>query len=153
MLRQILSIGLSLAILVVVSAAQAATPTLTIPKLANAPSIDGRMAPGEWDDAAGMSGIVSQLDGFAHPRQAVFFVAYDDENLYLAQRSTVFPEELKQYGPTTWGKRDSSFFVGLAAGRKGKGDGPALYVLRALTAPAAGKSGGEMKRRCAPSRA
>jgi hypothetical protein len=62
MRKPLFSLGLTLAVLVVVSAAQAATPTLTIPKLANAPTVDGQMTPGKWADAAGISGVNSQFD-------------------------------------------------------------------------------------------
>ena len=39
-----------------------------------------------------MSGGISQLDGIAHPRQATFWICFDDQNVYVAQRSTVMPE-------------------------------------------------------------
>ncbi|MET3870785.1 hypothetical protein J3R74_000655 [Puniceicoccus vermicola] len=100
--------------------------------------IDGRLEKGEWDDASAVTGVISQLDGYAHPRQAVFFLSYDDRYFYIAQRSTVFPEELVQKGPKTWAPKwdpdasDSNFFVGLAPGRKGSGDSLGIYTFRPL---------------------
>ena len=66
---------------------------VTIPRTSHPPTLDGKLTAGEWDDAAVVTGIINQLDGVAHPRQATFWLKYDDQNLYVAQRSTLLPGE------------------------------------------------------------
>ena len=66
---------------------------LTIPRTAHPPTLDGKLAPGEWDDATAVTGIINQFDGVAHPRQATFWLKYDDKFMYVAQRSTLLPGE------------------------------------------------------------
>src|SRR5690349_2692774 len=75
----------------------AAEPTmrLSLPHTAHAPTLDGKLAPGEWDDAAAVVGVINQLDNVAHPRQATFWLKFDDKNFYVAQRSTLLPGEKK----------------------------------------------------------
>src|SRR5581483_12075102 len=68
---------------------------LTVPRAAHAPTLDGKLAPGEWDDAAAVTGVINQLDNVAHPRQATFWLKFDDKNVYIAQRSTLLPGEKK----------------------------------------------------------
>jgi hypothetical protein len=67
-------------VVLVHSSAFAADPAmrLTIPHAAHAPTLDGKIAPGEWDDAAAVTGIINQLDVVAHPRQATFWLEYFD---------------------------------------------------------------------------
>ena len=73
--------------------AEAATAALVVPRVRQAPTLDGTLAEGEWDGAAATCGIISQFGKVAHPRQAVFWVGYDAANVYLACRSTVLPAE------------------------------------------------------------
>src|SRR5437868_11394718 len=68
---------------------------LTMPRTTHPPTLDGKIAPGEWDDAAAVTGVINQFDGLAHPRQATFWLKYDDKNVYIAQRSTLLPGEKK----------------------------------------------------------
>src|SRR4051812_31978077 len=66
---------------------------MTIPRASQSPTLDGKLAPGEWDDAAAVTGVINQFDGVAHPRQATFWLKFDDKNVYVAQRSTLLPGE------------------------------------------------------------
>jgi len=106
-------------------------PQFAIPRMSAPPNIDGRFDEGEWDSAAAVSGLVSQLDKVAHPRQTVFWIGYDDQNIYIACRSTVFPEEMSPKNLTTWFDRDTSVVVGLAPSRTGRGKSPSHFLLRA----------------------
>ena len=68
--------------------ASAAEPKIVIPRMAEAPTIDGKLAPGEWKGAAEVAGMIDQFERTAHARQATFWIGYDDQNVYVAQRST-----------------------------------------------------------------
>lgn len=80
-MRALLMAGL---LLMVVTAAHPA-PLVTIPASAKAPTIDGTIAPGEWDHAAG-PGLFTVLGGSLAPVQPEVHVTYDQANLYLAAR-------------------------------------------------------------------
>jgi len=78
--------------------AQVETPILRIPKLDTPPTIDGPMKEGEWQGASALSGFWYD---FAQAKflylapdetQVEVYGAYDDENLYLAYRSPVYPQ-------------------------------------------------------------
>ena len=149
-----------LALLAAVSMSAFAEPMrITVPRGEKPPVVDGIIAPGEWDDAAAVTGLLSQFGQAAHPRQAVFWIKYDDKNIYIAQRSTCFPEELTGAAPPPiagllWGglggiggiqeeitgavpplwfglDRDSSVVVGLDPARLGRGAKPSHFLLRA----------------------
>ena len=68
---------------------------LTIPRTTHPPTLDGKLDPGEWDDATAVTGLINQFDGVAHPRQATFWLKYGDKYVYVAQRSTLLPGEKK----------------------------------------------------------
>ena len=69
---------------VVVRAEREPVPhTLTIPATAAPPTIDGTMAPGEWDRAAAVTGF-HELGGDLASRQTVVYMTYDDTHLYIA---------------------------------------------------------------------
>jgi len=104
---------------------------LTVPRTAQPPTLDGVLAPGEWDDAAATTGLLSQFGQVAHPRQATFWLKYDAANLYVACRSTVFPEEQNSVSPQTMFDRDSSIVVGIDPARIGRGTSPSHFLLRA----------------------
>ena len=106
-------------------------PTLTIPKVVKAPTVDGKLADGEWDNAAATTGLISQFGKVAHPRQVIYWLAYDKENVYVACQSTLYPEEEKPKSPQTWFKRDSSVVVGLAPNRINRGVTASHYLIRA----------------------
>ena len=62
----------------------AATPVLTVPKARMTPEVDGVLSPGEWDDAALVTGTQLTSDrGFA-TEQTRFYLKWDVHNLYLA---------------------------------------------------------------------
>lgn len=123
---------LCLLLLACLGAAFAGPPTLklTIPKSSHAPTLDGKLSPGEWDDAAAVSGIINQFDGVAHPRQAAFWIKYDDKNVYIAQQSVVQPQERDVKASQLWMDRDSSFVVAIDPARIGRGDEPSHFLLR-----------------------
>lgn len=123
--------GLCICLLTAVSVPASEPARLTIPKATTKPTLDGRMAAGEWEDAAAATGLLSQFGRVAHPRQVTFWLKYDAAHLYVACRSTVFPEELNPVSPQTWFDRDSSIVVGIAPARKGRGTSPSHFLLRA----------------------
>ena len=69
-------------------------PALRIPKLTTPPKIDGKIEPGEWDGAACVTGFRDFSGGLIVPRdlQPTWWIAYDDQNLYLAQRFPLYPK-------------------------------------------------------------
>jgi len=89
---------------------------LTIPHATHPPTLDGKLAPGEWDDAAAVTGIINQFDGVAHPRQATFWLKYDDGNMYVAQRSTLLAGEKNTATALTVELNGQRHNVPLAAG-------------------------------------
>jgi len=105
--------------------------SIVVPRTDRAPTLDGKLAKGEWDDAAATTGLISQFGGVAHPRRAVFWLAYDATNLFLACRSSVFPEEQDPQAPRKWSGHDSSIVLGLAPGRVSGGTTPSHFLLRA----------------------
>jgi len=125
-------VGLALIfVLTLLSIAGAAEPMrMTVPKETKPPTLDGKLAPGEWDNAAATTGVISQFDGIAHPRQATFWISFDDQHVHVAQRSTVMPEELKPRTPQNLRGMDSSYVVALAPGRINRGDISSHYVIR-----------------------
>jgi len=73
------------------------TPILRVPLLAKPPTIDGIMSPGEWDDAAALSGFWYDF-GFgtfrhmAPPQtQLQVYSGYDKEFLYFCWSSPIYP--------------------------------------------------------------
>lgn len=61
-------------------------PRFNIPKLSTPPKIDGMIDPAEWRSAAKLMGVVS-VNGLEHKdRPASFWLAWDEQHLYLAYR-------------------------------------------------------------------
>jgi hypothetical protein len=60
------------------------TPILTIPKCKTPPRIDGVLSPGEWDEAAGGSGLAEAGTHRLLRVQPRFQLCYDDKALYFA---------------------------------------------------------------------
>ena len=79
-------------------AARVDTPVLRISRMAKPPVIDGVMSPGEWEDCSALSGFwydYAQADFrflAAIQTQLQVSMAYDDENLYVAFSSPVYPK-------------------------------------------------------------
>jgi hypothetical protein len=118
------------ALVLLLSAVSASEISLTIPRAQRAPKMDGRIVASEWADAAAVSGMISQLDKVADPRACTFWITYDAENVYIAQRSTVREREWSPKTPSLWFGKDSSFVIGLAPGRVNRGDTPSHYLMR-----------------------
>ena len=108
----------------------AAPLQIVVPRTTQSPTLDGVLVAGEWDDAAATTGLISQFGKVAHPRQAIFWIKYDAKNIYIAHRSTCFPEEHASAMPQTWLDRDSSIVVGLDPARLGRGSQPSHFLLR-----------------------
>ncbi len=69
-------------------------PKLRVPRLKTPPTLDGKIEPGEWQGAAGISALASACPvGGATPtiappiQQVSFYMGYDDRYFYLAMRS------------------------------------------------------------------
>ena len=122
---------IALTVLLIGVAASAAPLQMVVPRTTQPPTLDGVIAPKEWDDAAATTGLLSQFGKVAHPRQAIFWIKYDAKNIYIAHRSTCFPEERESALPQTWLDRDSSLVVGLDPARLGRGSKPSHFLLRA----------------------
>ena len=60
-------------------------PLATLPKLQRPPTIDGKLAKGEWDGAAAFTGL-HILGGGLSPRQTHLFAAFDEAHVYIAFR-------------------------------------------------------------------
>lgn len=80
------------------AAAKVDTPILRLPLIRTAPTIDGVMTEGEWEDSAALSGFwydyASAKFYFLAPIQTQLqvYAAYDKDNLYIAYSSPVYPE-------------------------------------------------------------
>ena len=61
-------------------------PVLSAPLAKRPPTIDGRIAAGEWAEATACTGFSDLRDGLARPAQPVFFAAYSPAALYVAVR-------------------------------------------------------------------
>lgn len=71
--------------------ASAPDPALVIPYVQEPPKIDGRILPGEWKYAAGIT-LLENIPGRSGPRvvrleQPAFFILWDDNYLYVAMDS------------------------------------------------------------------
>jgi len=80
------------------AAARVDTPILRIPFATKKPKIDGVIEQGEWEDASALSGFWYDFTTanfrFLAPIQTQLqvYAAFDNENLYLAYSSPVYPE-------------------------------------------------------------
>lgn len=66
---------------------EATEPILAAPRLATAPTIDGRITPGEWDQAATVSGFIhatGEQGGRLAAQAARVHIGHDRKRLYLA---------------------------------------------------------------------
>jgi len=68
---------------------------LRIPPVKKKPVIDGSFSAAEWSDTSTQFGGVSNLNGMLMWRWTVFFIGYDEEYLYFAQRSILPPKPMK----------------------------------------------------------
>ncbi len=72
--------------------ADADVPQLRVSKVAAAPTIDGSIEPGEWADAAAVTGFAAVAGVGSNTlvpemQQVVWYIGYDDTHLYLAMHS------------------------------------------------------------------
>ena len=75
------------------------TPVLRIPKRDDSPTIDGKMEAGEWEDSSALSSFWYDFSNLGfHPNflapdetQVEVYGAYDNEHLYIAVTSAVYP--------------------------------------------------------------
>lgn len=80
-------------------AARVDTPVLRIPFMGTPPTIDGVMAPGEWDDSSALSGFWydyanADFRFMAPPQtQLQLYAGFDKEHLYFCYSSPVYPED------------------------------------------------------------
>ena len=65
------------------------SPYIRIPQIAKAPVIDGKLEKNEWENAAAITGFLTQGVGKLSPQQSIIYISYDEKNLYFALKSTV----------------------------------------------------------------
>ncbi len=72
---------------------QPQTATLLIPKLQKPPVRDGTIDADEWRGAAAITGFVNLSGNMSLPQflQPIWYLAYDDQNLYIAFRYPIYP--------------------------------------------------------------
>ncbi len=77
------------------------TPTLTVPKTRKAPTVDGTLAEGEWDRAAGYSNFSKHFSSrFPTANRATkAWMTWDDEHLYMAFKIPVTQPHAKDKRP------------------------------------------------------
>lgn len=78
------------------SAKEAARPpigTFTVPKLSKAPSLDGKIEPGEWDGAFLTSGLLAAFDNQLLTADSAFSVGWLDGTLFFLARCRRAPAE------------------------------------------------------------
>ena len=73
-------------------AGQDSLPLISITRTEIPPVIDGKMRPGEWDKATGVTGFLD-LDGNLVSRQTFVYITYDEEKLYIAFQH-IFPGKI-----------------------------------------------------------
>lgn len=79
----------------VLSAQNSETPRLRMPLMKNAPVIDGKIDPAEWQDAARMERFTMRGPQ-AFPGEASFFVGSDGKKLFFAVKSETPPGGIRQ---------------------------------------------------------
>ncbi len=75
---------------------KAARPRLVVPKLPEAPTIDGTMDAGEWDRAAAVTGFMGATGSYGKvmvPKNARIYLGQDDEKIYIAVWTQLAPGE------------------------------------------------------------
>lgn len=81
---------------------------IVVPKLPKAPIVDGKITDEEWKDAAAVGGFGLHGQGRLASRQSSAWIGYDDNNLYVAVKSTVYPAG--RHLINLHKKRDGGFF-------------------------------------------
>ncbi len=75
-------------------------PSFEIPRIAQAPTIDGKIDPREWQEAVAISGVGGCVSGELIARPTTFYLAWDKDHLYMAIRTWVKPN----YKPSVSGR-------------------------------------------------
>lgn len=92
-------------------------PTLNIPHMSKPPVIDGKIGADEWRDATRVMGVVSTSSLNYRDRPISFWVAWDEQHLYIATRTDILPGHrlYKQHRDriTTGVVMDDSFEFGI----------------------------------------
>lgn len=73
---------------------RAPRPEIVVPRLAQAPTVDGTHAPGEWERATALTGFVAAtgpLGGVMTPEESAICLAHDGKRLYMAVRCALPP--------------------------------------------------------------
>ncbi|MFW6162522.1 MAG: glycoside hydrolase domain-containing protein [Planctomycetota bacterium] len=68
-------------------------PRMVVAKAAKPPTIDGTMAPGEWDRAAACSAFTVAFHGHLAKNQSVAWITYDDAHLYVCLKNGRGPHD------------------------------------------------------------
>ncbi len=94
-----------------VNAPESKGARLTVPKIAKAPTIDGKMDPGEWQWAAAVTGFMSATGdhgGVMDAPNAKTYLAHDGKNFYMAVYCELLPGQVpsRQYR-----KRDDPVYM------------------------------------------
>jgi hypothetical protein len=109
MTRSMILLLLVTALLAPVWGAEA--PQVRIPRLATAPTLDGKLAPGEWERAAAVTGFIGATGaegGKLCAPDATIYLAHDGTHIYLAVRTELLPG----MAPTrTYRKRDEPVYM------------------------------------------
>ncbi len=74
----------------------AAPPSITVTRLARAPVVDGKLAPGEWDGATALTGHINCAPGsegclVIEKQDVTWYIGYDDQFLYIAMDNPLRP--------------------------------------------------------------
>jgi hypothetical protein len=67
------------------------TPRFAVPRMPNPPKLDGRIDADEWRSALAVSGVGGCTDSVLVARPTTYFLAWDEQNLYMAIRVWVKP--------------------------------------------------------------
>ncbi|NLX98695.1 MAG: hypothetical protein GXY83_21250 [Rhodopirellula sp.] len=74
-------------------AAEPAPPSIRLPLMKAAPTIDGVIDEQQWRDAVRHVGFISRITGAATDRQGVFWIGCDGKNLLLAVKTEAPPDQ------------------------------------------------------------
>ncbi len=82
-------------------------PHLSVPRMSNPPTLDGRIEADEWREATAISGVGGAMSNVLIARPTTYYLAWDAENLYMAIRTWVKPG----YKPSARGRQPGAATV------------------------------------------
>ena len=85
-MKEALLIAASAVTLVAQAAGQGDRPCLTVARATKAPTLDGRLDPDEWREAAVLGGLLTPGQGSVAEPGALVYITYDGRALYVAVR-------------------------------------------------------------------